>query len=51
MLDSVRAELTAHGVVHTWEHVLCPVLAAAGARWAATGEGVEVEHLLEVPYL
>ena len=26
--------------------VLRPVLVAVGARWAATGEGVEVEHLL-----
>jgi transposase-like protein len=42
----VRAELAAYGVVHTWEHVLVPVLVAAGNRWAATGEGVEVEHLL-----
>ncbi len=46
VLATVRAELAEHGVVHTWEHVLRPVLAAAGARWAATGEGVEVEHLL-----
>ncbi len=35
-----------HGVIHTWEHVLCPVLVAVGERWSATGEGVEVEHLL-----
>jgi hypothetical protein len=46
VLDAVRAQLAEHGVVHTWDHVLRPVLAAAGARWAATGEGVEVEHLL-----
>ena len=46
VLDGIRAQLDAHGVVHTWEHVLRPVLAASGARWAATGEGVEVEHLL-----
>jgi len=46
VLAIVRAELRQHGVVHTWEHVLRPVLAAAGARWAVTGEGVEVEHLL-----
>lgn len=46
VLAAVRAQLDQHGVVHTWEHVLRPVLAAAGARWAATGEGVEVEHLL-----
>jgi MerR family transcriptional regulator, light-induced transcriptional regulator len=43
---TVRAELARHGVVATWEQVLVPVLAAAGARWAATGEGIEVEHLL-----
>jgi DNA-binding transcriptional MerR regulator len=44
--ETVRAQLLRHGVVRTWESVLRPVLAAAGARWAATGEGIEVEHLL-----
>lgn len=42
----VRDEVARHGVLHTWDHVLRPVLVAVGARWAATGEGVEVEHLL-----
>ena len=42
----VREEVAEHGVLHTWDHVLRPVLVAVGARWAATGEGVEVEHLL-----
>jgi MerR family transcriptional regulator, light-induced transcriptional regulator len=42
----VRAEVEAHGVLHSWEHVLRPVLVAVGDRWAATGQGVEVEHLL-----
>ena len=42
----VREQITAHGVVATWESVLRPVLAAVGERWAASGEGVEVEHLL-----
>jgi DNA-binding transcriptional MerR regulator len=42
----VREQLAAHGVVATWEAVLRPVLVAVGERWAATGEGVEVEHLL-----
>ena len=42
----VREEVANHGVLHTWDHVLRPVLVAVGARWAATGEGVEVEHLL-----
>jgi methanogenic corrinoid protein MtbC1 len=43
---TVRAEIEVHGVLHTWEHVLRPVLVAVGERWASTGEGVEVEHLL-----
>jgi DNA-binding transcriptional MerR regulator len=43
---TVRRELAAHGVLSTWEHILTPVLVAVGERWAATGEGVEVEHLL-----
>jgi len=42
----LRDQILRHGVLHTWEHVLRPVLVAVGARWAATGEGIEVEHLL-----
>ena len=30
----------------TWDEVVRPVLAAVAERWAATGEGVEIEHLL-----
>jgi hypothetical protein len=33
-------------VLDAWQRVLVPVLRAVGDRWAATGEGVEVEHLL-----
>lgn len=46
MTRIVAEELASQGVVRTWEQVLAPVLVAAGARWASTGEGVEVEHLL-----
>ncbi len=42
----VREQVERHGVLHTWDHVLRPLLVAVGSRWAATGEGVEVEHLL-----
>ena len=42
----LRAQVDRHGVLHTWDHVLRPLLVAVGSRWAATGEGVEVEHLL-----
>lgn len=44
--DGVREQVERHGVLHTWDHVLRPLLVAVGSRWAATGEGVEVEHLL-----
>lgn len=43
---TVRAQVEERGVVPTWDAVLRPVLRAVGARWATTGEGVEVEHLL-----
>jgi hypothetical protein len=34
------------GVVGAWDDVARPVLVAVGQRWAMTGRGVEVEHLL-----
>ncbi len=34
------------GVVRTWEDIVAPVLRGIGARYAATGALVEVEHLL-----
>jgi DNA-binding transcriptional MerR regulator len=46
VMAKVRACIAEHGVLRTWDDVLRPVLTAVGARWAATGEGVEVEHLL-----
>lgn len=46
VLATLRGQLAERGVVRTWDDVLRPVLTAVGARWAQTGEGVEVEHLL-----
>ena len=43
---ALRQQVHQHGVLHTWDAVLRPLLVAVGSRWAATGEGVEVEHLL-----
>ncbi len=43
---AVERALSSHGVIPTWTDLLCPVLVAVGERWASTGEGVEVEHLL-----
>lgn len=44
--DLLRESVAADGVLATWDGVLVPVLRAVGDRWAASGEGVEVEHLL-----
>jgi MerR family transcriptional regulator, light-induced transcriptional regulator len=44
--DMIRESLRRRGVVWTWEQLLVPVLEGVGRRWEATGEGVEVEHLL-----
>jgi hypothetical protein len=38
--------VSAVGVVATWDDVARPVLTAVAQRWAATGAGVEIEHLL-----
>jgi MerR family transcriptional regulator, light-induced transcriptional regulator len=38
--------ITATGVQATWDDVARPVLAAVGQRWADTGTGIEIEHLL-----
>jgi hypothetical protein len=42
----LEESIAARGIVATWDEVARPVLAAIGRRWAATGRGVEVEHLL-----
>lgn len=42
LMDAIATD----GVVRAWEDVVLPVLVAVGARWAVTGAGVEIEHLL-----
>ena len=44
--EILAACIAGAGVIAVWEQMLVPVLTAVGDRWAATGEGVEVEHLL-----
>ncbi|WP_322746695.1 MerR family transcriptional regulator [Saccharothrix syringae] len=43
----LAAAVEADGVVATWDDVVRPVMAALAARWAHSGAGVEVSHLLE----
>lgn len=45
-LRTLHAHLEERGVIATWEELLIPVLVAMGERWAVTGQGVDVEHLL-----
>ena len=48
--DAVRGllaeSIAATGVQATWDDVTRPVLAAVAQRWADTGAGIEIEHLL-----
>ncbi|MEO8827076.1 MerR family transcriptional regulator [Lapillicoccus sp.] len=44
--DLVVEDLHTNGTISTWEHVVRPVLIAAGTYWQRTGKGIEVEHLL-----
>ncbi len=43
---TIRSSLREHGVIRTWDDLLAPALTGIGRRWEATGEGVDVEHLL-----
>jgi DNA-binding transcriptional MerR regulator len=43
---TIRRSLRDEGIATTWHGLVGPVLQAVGERWEATGEGVEVEHLL-----
>lgn len=45
-VEILAADLESRGVIETWEELLVPVLAAVGERWAVTGQGIDVEHLL-----
>jgi MerR family transcriptional regulator, light-induced transcriptional regulator len=46
LTESFQRYLTRLGVVGVWERLMVPLLRGVGERWASTGEGVEVEHLL-----
>nr|WP_284289802.1 MerR family transcriptional regulator [Angustibacter aerolatus] len=43
--EVLRRQVRADGVVATWDTLCVPVLIGLGERFAATGEGVEAEHL------
>jgi len=44
--ELLRKDIAKYGVIDSWQEVMVPVLVIVGDAWAATGTGVEVEHLL-----
>ena len=44
--ELLTASIAAVGLQRTWDDVTRPVLSAVALRWADTGVGIEIEHLL-----
>nr|WP_205807803.1 MerR family transcriptional regulator [Micromonospora sp. HNM0581] len=44
--ETISCAIAADGVIATWDRLLCPLLVGIGQRYAATGELIEVEHLV-----
>ena len=42
----LRNDINRFGVIDSWREVIVPTLVIIGDEWAATGRGIEVEHLL-----
>ncbi len=42
----IHDSIDRRGVVWTWDHMLVPVLFDVGERWASSGKGIDVEHVL-----
>ena len=42
----LRKDITDNGVIAAWTEVIVPLLFLVGDEWAATGTGIEVEHML-----
>jgi methanogenic corrinoid protein MtbC1 len=42
----LRKDIAENGVISSWTEVIVPLLFLVGDEWAATGTGIEVEHML-----
>ena len=42
----LRKDISDYGVIASWTEVIVPLLFLVGDEWAATGTGIEVEHML-----
>jgi hypothetical protein len=43
---ALRKDLAQYGVERSWSEVIVPLLLIVGNEWEASGDGIEVEHLL-----
>ena len=43
---ALRQEVMKNGVIQCWQSIIVPVLTIVGSNWEATGEGIEIEHML-----
>jgi hypothetical protein len=43
---ALRKDLAENGVVKSWSETIVPLLFLVGNEWEASGQGVEIEHLL-----
>lgn len=42
--STLRYDIDANGLIHSWQEVIVPVLVMVGKSWEETGEGIEIEH-------
>ena len=42
---TIRSQINEHGVAHTWQSVIRPLLHEIGSAWESTGTGIEIEHM------
>lgn len=42
----LRKDISENGIIASWTEVIVPLLFLVGDEWAATGTGIEVEHML-----
>ena len=45
-VDILLTNIDRRGVIWVWDSLIAPVLIGIGARWHATGRGVDAEHVL-----
>ena len=43
---ALRKDIEENGVEQSWSEVIVPLLFLVGNEWEATGQGIEIEHLL-----